>query len=119
MEHEQQPQLEAEAKQAADEAPKVGKGQGQGKERQIQQESSGQEPEQEPQSKQAPSQQQQNELEHEPIQTHPLAGAHCYLPDCYHPNGFRVNKVEIVEETTTVRFSRPTSLADPAGPGQF
>ena len=103
MEHEQQPQLEAEAKQAADEAQKVGKGQGQGKERQIQQESSGQEPEQEPQSKQA----------------HPLAGAHCYLPDCYHPNGFRVNKVEIVEETTTVRFSRPTSLADPAGPGQF
>ena len=108
MEQEQQPQLEAEAKQkqASDEEPKIRQGQRLGQ--QTQQEDSGQEPEQGPKSKQAPS-----------TQTHPLAGAHCYLPDCYHPNGFRVNKVEIVEETTTVRFSRPTSLADPAGPGQF
>ena len=115
MEQEQQPQLEAEAKQkqASDEEPKIRQGQRLGQ--QTQQEDSGQEPEQGPKSKQ----QQQNELEHESTQTHPLAGAHCYLPDCYHPNGFRVNKVEIVEETTTVRFSRPTSLADPAGPGQF
>ena len=81
----------------------------------------GREPGREPEQEQ--EQHQQDELEPEPTQRHPMAGKHCHLPDCVHPNGFRVLKVEIVEETTTVHFNRPNTTSradpDPAGPGQF